>query len=453
MGNIRTAVFNWMFAKKHGGAFILRIEDTDRERSKKEYERGIYEDLEWIGITPDESPVHGGDFGPYRQTERFEIYREQAEILRNMRNAYPCFCAPEDLEARRKHAMEKGLSPGYDNRCRGLSVEIVEQYIKEGKPYSLRFRVTGGRKVRVNDTVRGTVAWDTSEIPDFVIMKSDATPTYHFGVVVDDHLMGITHVIRGRGHLDNTALHIMLYDALGYPAPEYAHISHTRGLSKRKGSENIRGYREAGYLGAAVLNYACLLGWYPRDEKEKFNPAERAAEFELSDLQKADSTFDHQKFNWLAGQYIRDLDADELARLAKPFFEKAGISDNNPEHYKKVIRVVQPRAKTLAELPAEAAAFYGIIEPGDEEKEILATEKAKSVLAALREKLASLDVLSPESFNSAIAEAGKEAGVKGKDLYFPIRAALIGRAKGLELKLVGPLLGKDECIRRLKVES
>jgi nondiscriminating glutamyl-tRNA synthetase len=449
MGNIRTAVFNWLFAQKTGGTFILRIEDTDAERSSKESENGIYEDLEWLGIAPQESPVHGGSHGPYRQMERLELYKKHADQLIEKGLAYWCYCSPDELEVRRKSAMAQGLTPGYDNRCRNLSESTIQRFISEGRKASLRFRVPENRKVRLEDAVRGTVEWDAAGIPDFVIMKSDGTPTYHFGVVVDDHAMEITHVIRGQGHLDNTALHLLLYEAFGFTPPKFAHISHTRGLSKRKGSENIRGYREAGYMPEAVLNYACLLGWYPRDGKEKFDPRDKAKEFELSDLQKADSMFDHDKFNWLAAQYIKETEIRELARRARPFFEKAGVADSDEAHFEKVIDLVRPGVSILAELPEKAAAFYRVVEPGDEEKAVLTTENSIKVLALLREKVSALQTVTGENFDAAIAESGKTAGVKGKELYFPVRAALLGRVKGPELKFAGPLLGKDEILKRL----
>lgn len=450
MGNIRTALFNWLLARKLGGTFILRIEDTDLERSKKEYEDGIIEDLKWLGIEPDESPVKPGEYGPYRQSERLEIYREHADRLVEKGLAYKCFCTSEELEARREKASAEGRSmQGYDNRCRELTPEEQATCEAEGREYSLRFKVPGGKKISVDDEVRGHVEWDTDGIPDFVIMKSDGMPTYHFGVVVDDNAMGITHVLRGRGHLDNTALHVMLYDAFGYEKPSFIHMSHTAGLSKRKGSENIRGYREAGYLPEAVVNYACLLGWYPRDGKEKFDILEAARQFETKDLQKSDSNFDHDKFKWLAAQYIRDYDPVRLAWWARPFFEDAGCDVSDEDRFIKILQLVKPGVETLKGLRDKAGPFYGEIKYESDARKALDSDAVRAMLGALLERVEDMDPVSEEGFDEALSESGREAGLKGKKLFFAARGALIGKTKGPDLKATAALMGKEKLARRI----
>jgi glutamyl-tRNA synthetase/nondiscriminating glutamyl-tRNA synthetase len=462
-GNLRTAVFNYLFARKYGGVFVLRIEDTDRERSKKEYEDLIKEDFEWLGLKIDESPWHGGEYGPYRQSERLHIYEEHLERLVKENKVFKCFCEGEgepEIEALKEKKQVVSPDP-----CRVLTPEDVKRFEKEGRPFCWRFATPRDTIIRFKDLVRGNVRVKASEVTDFVVIKQDGMPTYHFGVVVDDALMKITHVIRGRDHLTNTANHWLLYDALGYEKPTWCHISRTSKLKKRemldaldhlemgvrpKKPIPIIGYRKLGYLPEAIVNYSALLGWHPRDEVEKFNLDDKIEEFDTKDLTKGDSAFDISKFNWLSEKYIKEADVGRLSELARPFFGDADITPPEDKLYLRLIDALRGKCVMVSELPPRFVPFVGGVKPTEDGAGALKEPGAKEVLGLIVEKMEAKTDLKAEDFDPIIREVGEELGVKGKNLFFPIRSAIIGMPHGPMMSLYLEIFGKEEVLRRLR---
>ena len=452
VGNARTALFNWMFARKTGGQFVLRIEDTDRKRSREQYERALLEDLRWLGIDWDEGPDVDGPFGPYRQSERSHVYREFAQRLIKGGKAYPCYCTPDQLQSRRDEAMATGEEPRYDNRCRSLTDEQKEGFKSRGIRPSLRFLVPD-KEIVIEDLVRGTCRFDGRLIGDFVIQKADDTPTYHFGVVVDDALMKITHVIRGEGHLPNTPLHVLLYEALGEPLPAFAHMSHTVSdsgkLSKRKGAFSIRAYREAGYLPEALANYLALLGWHPKRDREVFTVHQVIADFDPRDLSNASAHYDQKKWDFVAAAHVRQKDVAELTRLARPFFEAIGLGGMNDDDIERAVTLSHSGARTLAEVADQTKALLVAPVLSEEQREELAGEDSQRLLSTLRDAVSAADALSADTFKDCLRAVGEDLGIKGKGLFHPIRLAMTGRESGPDLAAIAAVLGKEELANRL----
>jgi len=455
IGNARTALFTWLYARATRGTLVLRIEDTDRERSREEYVDGILRDLRWLGIDWGEGPDVGGPYAPYRESERLDIYREHADRLLSAGLAYHCFCTPEELEQRRSLARGSGGTALYDGRCRDLTPDRVERFRSEGRPASVRFRVPS-ETVVVDDLVYGRMTFDAGLIGDRIVMKADGMPTYHFGVVVDDALMKITHVIRGEGHISNTPLHVLLFRALGYGVPQFAHMAHTLGsdggkLSKRHGAFSLAELRDMGYLPEAVANYVALLGWSPRKDTETFSLAEAIERFDVKDLSKASSRFDRAKLDFLGGHHLREADLDRLVDLAVPFLTKAGHigEDTHVDRARlaRIIDAVRPRLSRMGEIAEHVGVFFQAPDIDATAREALGGEESRAVLAAANERL---EADSAEALVASAKAIQKQTGVKGKALYMPLRIALTGEEHGPELDLVAPILGTDECRRRLK---
>ncbi|MFH1423157.1 MAG: glutamate--tRNA ligase [Planctomycetota bacterium] len=450
IGNIRMALFNYMFAKRHNGKFILRIEDTDFVRSKKEFEQAIREDLAWLGIATDEGAEVSGEFGPYRQSERLDIYTSFANQLLEKSKAYRCYCTEEELEIHRKKALACGTAPHYDNRCRNLTQEDIERFEKEGRSYCLRFKLPQ-KRLSFDDSIRGHIEFDTDLLGDPVIVKSDGIPTYHFAVVIDDSMMKITHVIRGEGHISNTAIHLALFEELGYPVPQFAHMSHTKGLSKRLGSKSIRDFRNEGYVPEAIINYCALLGWSSKDGSEKFDPREKATEFELEDSKRSANTFDEKKFDWLCKQYMKDVSIEQLIPMITKYLPE-NISSDSDKIYK-----VAEAFKTSS--PAKASEITEIIDIFEDSNlaylpetisEISKVESVQVLKELVTELEMSRDALSVEQFLAVVKLVGKRTNLKGKALYHPMRLALTNRESGPELVALIPAMGRNLMIRRIK---
>ncbi len=452
IGNTRTALFNWLFARRYKGKFILRIEDTDLVRSSPESERSILEDLSWLGLKWDEGPDAGGKFGPYRQSERGNIYQRHAEELLRQGKAYQCFCRAEELEARRKEALAKGETPRYDNRCRKLTFEERKDFLKEGRKPALRFKVPK-RTIKIHDIVRGEVVFDTESIGDFIILKSDGRATFNFAVVVDDALMKISHVIRGEDHLSNTPRHILLFEALDFPLPGFAHMSMTLGpdggrLSKRHGATAINHFRQSGYLPEALVNYLALLGWSHPEEKELLSVDELLESFSLERLTKSASIFDLAKLNWVSNWHIRQAHLNRLYQLSKPFIDQAGLKIGK-EPLKKIIEVLRAYIKMLSEIPGYLRDFLVEVKLEGEEKRLVENDDSQLIFKKLREKLAELSEFTTDNIKSVFIRLQEEIEIKGKRFYQPLRLALTGRSQGLELIEFMPALGKEKTIERL----
>lgn len=465
IGGARSALFNYLLAKKYNGDFILRIEDTDLERSSRESEENIKESLRWLGIEWNEGVDVGGEYGPYRQTERLDIYRRYVDQLLEAGLAYRCYCTEEELERERQELMAKGELPRYLGKCRHLTPQQEEEYRRQGRKPVIRFRVPENETIVINDLVRGQVSFDSNGIGDFVIVKSDGIPTYNFAVVIDDVTMKITHVIRGEEHLSNTPRQILLYRALNLPEPQFAHISLILGkdrskMSKRHGSTAVMNYREEGYLPEALVNFLALLGWSPEGEEEILTMDELIQQFSLERVAKNPAVFDLDKLKWLNGHYIRQSSLDRITKLAIPFLQKAGlleaeIDEQRYQWVKGVVGAVRHKLTSLKEITQHGAVFFPVpIKIEDEQaKALVSEEHVPQVLQLLVKKLEELEKseeLNTEQVKVILKAMTKELGLGGKKVYMPIRIALTGKTQGPELHDLIPLLGVAEVKRRIK---
>lgn len=462
VGNVHTALFNWLWARRMGGKFILRFEDTDRERSKPEWEQVIFEDLKWLGIDWDEGPDIGGPYAPYRQTERLELYQRYAEKLLETGHAYKCYCTKEEEEADRKEAQAQGRPYQYKGRCRNLTPEQQAAFEAEGRSHVLRFKVPKGRVIGYNDLIRGRIDFPTDSIGDFIIMRANGIPLYNFAVVVDDASMNITHIIRGEGHIPNTPVQLLIYEALGLPIPEIGHVGHMTNedhgkLSKRKGEAAIRDYREQGYLPEALMNFMSLLGWTPpgaESGREFLTKEELIHEFDLSRVTKASSVFDKQKLNWMNGVYIRQKSLDEFAELALPFVVEAGLYTEekaraNWAWFKEVLAEVHQRVDTLAQVPQHVEIFLkDEVEMNPNAEAKFLTEAVKPFFRRVLEGLPTVEWSVP-AIERLIRSIQEEMGLKPKESFQPIRVAITGRTESPGLFETVYLMGRERTIERL----
>lgn len=459
IGNARMAVFNWLFAKRYHGTFVLRIEDTDVARSEKRYTIQLIEDLHWLGLNWQEGPDVDGPYGPYQQSERLHIYHDTCQKFLKEGRAYQCYCTPAELEERRQIAKLMGKPPRYDNRCRYLTDEQKKSFETSGLKSTIRFKVPD-ESVVFDDLIRGTCQFDMSLMGDFVIMRSDGTPSFHFAVAVDDTLMNISHVIRGEDHLSNTPCHILLFHALKHTPPHFAHLSLTMGtdralLSKRHGAFSISEYRKLGYLPETLLNYMMLLGWSPKDKKEKFRVEDIVDTFEITSMSKAPAVFNQQKLDWLSGQYIREADLERITNLAIPYLQETGLipkdeNDIDKTRIKHIVDAARNNISCISQIVQEADIFFKESLVSEKHVEFLLSETSQTILLSFYSQLQKFDTISPEIFKDALVMVQKEAKIKGKGLYLPIRIALTGREHGPELHCVVTILGIDTCKKRIE---
>jgi glutamyl-tRNA synthetase len=454
IGGARTALFNWLFARNQGGKFILRIEDTDRERSTLEADRAIFHGLEWLGLDWDEGPNVGGIFGPYYQTERLEIHQKHAEQLIREGKAYYCFCTPEELEKKRKESAARKEAPRYDGKCRKLAEEEIEKLLKSGKPGVIRFLLPPVGETVVEDLIRGKVVFKNELLDDFVLLKSDGFPTYNFACVVDDHLMEITHVIRGDDHLSNTPRQILLYQAFGWKLPGFAHIPMILGkdkarLSKRHGATSVIAYSDIGYLPEAMLNYIAKLGWGHGDQ-EIFSREELIQKFTLKGVNKSSAVFDVDKLNWLNGKYIRQILPERLVDLCEPLLIEA-YGKQNLEYIKKVVLAFHDRLTLIPDIiPLSKYFFMGDFEYDPKGvKKHFQTEHAKKILETLKERLAKVEPFTKGNIEPVFKELAGEMGVKLGVVIHPCRLALTGRIESPPMYDVVEILGKKRVEERL----
>lgn len=461
IGGARTALINWAFARRHGGAFVLRIEDTDQERSTEASLEAIIAALKWLGLEWDESIDPGGQYGPYRQSECYQLYEGEAKKLLQAGDAYYCYCSSEELEQRRKQAIQEGRPPGYDNRCRSLSASQEQACVREGRKPVVRFRIPKTDPILVDDIIRGRVNFDPDLISDFIILRADKRPTFHFANVIDDLRMRITHVIRGDDHLSNTPRHVVLFNALGAEPPKFAHHSLIHGpdgsrLSKRHGATSVEEFKRAGYLQKALVNMIALLG-FPADEGEEvFSIEEFAEKFDLAALGKSAAVFDKTKLDWLNGVYIRKMPPDELLEYCMPHFQEAGydLLRYSEDMLRGIVESIQGKITLIPDCIEEAAPFFEPIEKllqPDAKEYLESSPLAMQVVAALATDLNGRDSIAPEDVGAIGKALQKATGAKGKDMYMPVRAAVTGRLHGPELAKALSILGKAECLHRIEI--
>lgn len=451
VGNARTALFNFLHARRTNGVLVLRIEDTDIERSKWEFEENLLKDLLWLGIEWDEGPDKEGDFGPYRQSERTGTYQTYAQQLVDNGSAYYCFCTPEELQQAKEEAKANGLQQEYSGKCRDLDPGEAKKRVGNGEAAAIRFKIPRDTEITFYDLVREKVTFDSNLISDPVILRSNGMPAYNFSVVIDDHLMKINIVVRGEDHLSNTARQVMLYQALGFDLPKFSHLSMVMGsdnakLSKRHGSTSLVQFRVEGYLPEALLNYLALLGWSPPGgNKEIFTKDELIELFNIKKVSKSAAIFDYQKLKWINREHIRLLDDTDLGTRMIPFLRNAGFDfEETPE----IIAWIGKTAKVVSNyhyLLAEIAEDFKQFTTTDYSQEVIngidASDEAKKVIAILSEETAGLE--SPVDFEKVLEITKKiqqQEGIKGKALYHPIRLALTGKESGIELKDYIPII-------------
>lgn len=449
IGGARTALFNWLYARHHNGVFILRIEDTDRERSTEEAIHAIINGMSWLGLNWDE--------GPFRQTDRLDRYRQESERLLAEGKAYKCYCTPEELEERRKAALERKEAPKYDRRCLTLTSDERQACELEGRKPVIRFSCPDEGLTMVNDLVKGEVIFENKNLDDFIMVRADGIPTYNFAVVVDDYDMSISHVIRGDDHLSNTPRQILLYQALDYSVPEFAHLPMILGpdktrLSKRHGATAVEAYRDEGYLPQALINYLALLGWGYEDQTI-FAQDELIQKFSLEGVGKSPAVFDPAKLEWMNGVYIRELSAEELAELMKPFMKNAGLPLELYEDawYVRLAEVTRERVTKLSDIASLSDFFFHRVQydPAAVQK-VLKKEGVPEVLEKAIEILSSMAFpFESHEIEKRLRGLVEETGLKAKMVFQPIRVAITGRTISPPLFETIELLGRDATLERL----
>ena len=463
IGGARTALFNYLYARHHDGKFIVRIEDTDIERNIEGGELSQLENLRWLGIDYDESVDIGGDYGPYRQMERLDIYTEHAEKMLQEGHAYKCFCSSEELEAERERQKESGIAaPMYNGKCRHLSKEEVAAKEAAGEGFTIRMRVPANVTYTIEDMVRGTVTFESKDVGDWVLVKANGIPTYNYAVVLDDYFMKISHVLRGEEHLSNTPKQIMVFDAFGWEAPKYGHMTliineSRKKLSKRDESiiQFITQYKNLGYLPEAMFNFFALLGWSPEGEEEIFSKEQLIELFDEKRLSKSPSMFDTNKLTWMNNQYMKKLSLEEVAEMAIPHLQKAGklpaeLTAEEQEWATQLVALYHEQMSFGAEIVELSELFFTDELTYDEEAQaVLNEEQVPAVMAAFKAQVEQMDVLEADGIKAAIKAVQKETGAKGKGLFMPIRVAATGQTHGPDLPNAIALLGKEKVLARV----
>ena len=466
VGTARTALFNFLYAKKVGGKFVLRIEDTDAERTSQEYIDNIFDSLKALGLNWDEGPEVGGPYGPYTQSERFDIYPKYVQELLDKGFAYECFCTPEELEAEKEEATKNKKAYVYSKKCENLTEEEQDRLRAEGRRPAIRFSVDKARKafhdssrIHFEDLVKGDLHQDTDLIGDFVIMKSNGSPTYNFAVVIDDMLMNISHIIRGEDHISNTFKQILIYEALGAKVPRFGHLGMILApdrskLSKRHGATAVSEFLEKGYLTDALVNFVALLGWAPSDGVEIKDVDEIAKDFRISEVSSSNSVFEYDKLNWMNGQYIKKLGTEELKERLKPFLTKYDLSELTDEQYTRMVEITREPLTILSDITDAVPYFFGQDVEIEEEVQttVLDTETSQDVLKAFVAQAQDWDWTEENLHEKLEVFRGefKEKGIKPKVTMWAIRGAVTGRTRGADMTAVLAILGKDKVLYRAK---
>ncbi len=498
IGGARTAIYNWAAARAMGGKFILRIEDTDQARSTEESLQNILEAFGWMGIDWDEGPEAGGDYGPYYQSQRLELYQQHADRLLESGHAYKCYCTPEEVQAGREALVAAGKSPMYDRRCRDLDDDQRQAFAAEGRAFSLRFKMPLDEELTLHDLGKGEVVVNLREVDDWVMVRAGGMPLYNFACVVDDSLMEITHVVRGEEHFVNGVKQQVMFRALGKPAPQYAHVPLILGkngkkLSKRDASTAVLDYRDQGFSPEAIFNYIALLGWSYSGDQDLFSREAMVAKFVIGEIGKSGSKFDEEKLHWMAGEYVRQADIETLVERVRPFLLEAGAVPaaafaSHPELVRALVRCNQERIRLYPELPEKLSYFFteAVELDAAARKNMAKQADAPQWLAAYAELLEgsamapsypadrgdadrvavlpsvkdaevpardSVEYLLPPHLEADARELAEQLGIKFGHLVHPIRAALTGTNKGPGLFDIVYLLGKETCLRRLRSHS
>jgi glutamyl-tRNA synthetase len=461
VGNVRTALFAYLFARHNNGKFVLRIEDTDLDRSHSDFIKKLIEDLNWLTLEWDEGPDVGGPAGSYLQSERIEIYKEYANKLIEEGKAYYCYCTPEEIEQGKKEMEALGKGPIYNGRCRNLTNSEKARFEKEGRKPVVRF-IAYDEDFSINDIVKGEVTFPKGMVGDFVILRANGLPVYNYAVVVDDALMGITHVIRADEHLSNTVRQLMIYKALNFKVPEFAHLSLVLGpdrqkLSKRHGATSVDEFRKAGYLPEAIINYLALLGWSSPDGREILSKDELIELFTLDRVSPSPAIFDINKLNWISKHYIINADSERIYQLALPYIKELGLikdklTSEEEKKLKASVEIAKNYCSCLSEIKAHIDYFLtDNFEITPEAREILLKEESKIVLSHFKE---ALEKEKRTIVDSVFAEIAKDIiqkiNIKGKNFFLPIRAAITGRVNGPEIYFILPIIGKETAIRRIE---
>ncbi|MEI7027632.1 glutamate--tRNA ligase [Paenibacillus sp. y28] len=462
IGGARTALFNYLLARKQGGSFIVRFEDTDQSRHVESGIDNQLDGLRWLGVDWDESVDVGGSYGPYRQTERLGLYQPFIDQLLAAGNAYRCYCTEAEIEAERAEQEARGETPKYAGKCRSLTEDERRELEAQGRKPSIRFRVPENRIVAFEDRVRGHVEFESDGIGDFIIVRPDGIPTYNFAVILDDHLMDISLVIRGEEHLSNTPRQLMMYEALGLQAPEFAHLSiilnpDRKKMSKRDESivQFIAQYNSLGYLPEAIVNFIALLGWSPGGEEEIFTKEELIAQFDLSRVSKSPAVFDMDKLNWMNNAYIKKADLSRIVDLCLPQLQKAGrlpeqLDEAQREWAVKLIGLYKEQLNFAAEIVDKSELFFRDGQEYDEEgRALLAEEHVHAVLSSFKNQVEQAADYTTDSMKALLKAVQQETGYKGKQLFMPVRVALTGQMHGPDLNETLYLLGRGRVLARL----
>ncbi|HEX2957819.1 MAG TPA: glutamate--tRNA ligase [Chitinispirillaceae bacterium] len=458
VGGARSALFNYLFAKRTNGTFVLRIEDTDQSRFVDGALKEIYESLQWLGLQWDEGPEAGGDYGPYVQSQRLDIYQHYAQKLLESGHAYRCFCTPERI-AELRTEQEKAKKPsGYDRKCRGLSEDEIRHHLEAGTPYVIRLKIPSGRKVVFTDKIRGPIEYSSDVLDDLVLIKSDRYPTYHMANVVDDHLMKITHVLRGDEWIASTPRHVLLYEAFGWNPPEFAHLpiilSPDGGkLSKRKGAASVMDFKRNGFLPEALFNFLALLGWSPGDEREKMTIQELIDTFSLENVSPKSSVFDEKKLEWMNGLYMAEKPSQALLIECKSLWTEKNISITgySDAYLEKVVSLMKVRSKRLTDIVDSTHYFFE--DPVSYEEKAASkqfTSESALLLECIKESLSGMDIFNGSTIESCLKSFAESKNLSTGKLIHPTRLAVSGTSIGPGLFEMMELLGKEAVVRRIE---
>lgn len=455
VGSLRTALYNYLFARHHKGKLILRIEDTDQSRYVQGAVENLLAALKWAGLDYDEGPEKEGAFGPYFQSQRLDIYKKYVQELIDKEQAYPCFCSAERLDKMRAEQTEAGLDVKYDGLCRNIPPEQAKERMKN-EQYVIRLKVPQEGETVVDDIIRGRVSFQSNLLDDQILIKSDGFPTYHLANVVDDHLMQISHVIRGEEWLPSTPKHILLYEAFGWQPPQFAHLplllnADRSKLSKRQGDVAVEDYRAKGILPEALLNFVALLGWNKGDDQEIFSLDELVESFSLERVNKAGAVFDLQKLEWMSGHYIRNISQEEYLQAGLEWMAKEKLDSGSQEANQTILLAIRPTLNKFSELKEKTALFFSDqLSFEDDALEWVKKEESKMVFERMVAEIEKLSQLTLDDFKQVMKTVQKETGIKGQNLWMPVRAAMTGMTHGPELPSVLAVLGKEKVLNFLK---